>query len=201
MLFVSSVASLALVAAAASSVSAASFKFSQKRQAVDGNFGLSVGLEGLFDLSEVQTFKFSYANNSAYFGAIKYEQYSEPLVLSGAKVAGDTDGGLSFLSIHSAPTGYQYGYILPDETAPLQFTVPHTGGEMPDNAVATGFSFSGGGPLMYNGENKFWACQNPELKALESYQIWWNGAGTFPLGVDCKGPIGADEIDPCQRGN
>ncbi|RVX73380.1 hypothetical protein B0A52_03022 [Exophiala mesophila] len=173
----------------------------QKRQAVDGTFGLSVGLEGLFDINELQTFKFSYANNSAYFGEIKYQMYSEPLVLSGAKVAGDTDGGLSFLSIHSTPTGYQYGYITPDKTAPLQFTVPHAGGSVPDGAVSTGFSFSGGGPLMWNNQNKFWACQNPEQAAMNTYQVWWNGADQLPLGVDCKGPIGADMIDGCQRGN
>jgi len=181
------VASLALLGLATAAPHA-------KRQAADVNFGLSVGLEGIFDISEVQTFKFSYANNSAYFGEIKYQQYSEPLVLNGAKVAGDTTGGLSFLSIHAAPTGSQYAYIEPTKTAPLQFTVPHTGGEMPADAVSTGFYFSGGGPMLYNGDNKFWACQNPELKALNSYQIWWNGAGEFPLGIDCKGPIGMDQI-------
>ena len=174
---------------------------STKRQAVDGVFGLSVGLEGLFDISELQTFKFSYANNSAYFGQIKYQQYSEPLVVSGAMVGSDTTGGLSFLSIHSAPTGYQYAYIEPNITAPMGFTAPHTGGEMPADAVSTGFSFSGGGPLLWNGENKFWACQNPEEAALSTYQVWWNGAGSLPLGVDCKGPIGVDMIDGCQRGN
>ncbi|KIX96557.1 uncharacterized protein Z520_07823 [Fonsecaea multimorphosa CBS 102226] len=198
MLFLSTAAaSLALLSATASAMPLQA----EKRQAVDGTFGLSVGEEGLFDISEVQTFKFSYANNSAYFGEIKYQQYSEPLVLSGAKVAGDTEGGLSFLSIHSSPTGWQNAYIEPTKTAPLQFTLPHAGGNMPADAVSTGFSFSGGGPLLWNGENKFWACQNPQLVALNTYQIWWNGAGKFPLGVDCKGPIGADMIDGCQRGN
>ncbi|KIW93208.1 uncharacterized protein Z519_05813 [Cladophialophora bantiana CBS 173.52] len=174
----------------------------EKRQAVDGTFGLGVGDSGLFDLDEVQTFKFSYANNSAYFGQIKYQQYSEPLVMSGAKVAVDTEGGLTFLSIHSAPTGWQNGYIQPNKTAPFQFSIAHAGGNIPADAVSTGFSFSGGGgPLLWNGENKFWACQSPELQALSTYQIWWKGAGEFPLGVDCKGPIGADMIDGCQRGN
>lgn len=157
-------------------------------------FTVTVGEEGLFNLNEVGTFQLSYANDSAYFGKVMYQQYAEPLVLSGAKVAGDTTGGLNFLSIHQTPTGYQYGYIEPTKTAPLQFTVPHTGGEMPADAVSTGFYFSGGGPLLYNSENKFWACQNPELKALDSYQIWWNGAGTFPLGIDCQGPIGIQEV-------
>lgn len=197
MLFLSTAAAASVALAAA--VSAA--PMNEKRQAVDGNFGLSVGEEGLFDLSEVQTFKFSYANNSAYFGEIKYQQYSEPLVLNGAQVAGDTTGGLNFLSIHAAPTGSQFAYIEPTKTTPLQFTVPHTGGEMPADAVSTGFYFSGGGPLMWNGQNNFWACQNPELQAMNSWQIWWNGAGTFPLGIDCLGPIGANQIDPCQRGN
>jgi hypothetical protein len=201
MIFTTTTAALALLAAASVNAAPAPGHSQSKRQSVDGNFGLSVGLEGLFDLSDVQTFKFSYANNSAYFGEIKYQQYSEPLVVSGAQVAGDTLGGLSFLSIHSAPTGYQYGFIEPTKTAPLQFTVPHTGGEMPADAVSTGFAFSGGGPLLWNGQNKFWACQNPEEQALNSWQIWWNGAGQFPLGIDCKGPIGVDQIDPCQRGN
>ena len=194
-MFVLSTLAAALLASTATAIPVQS----SKRQTTDTDptFGLTVGLEGLFDISDLQTFKLSYANNSAYFGMIKYQSYSEPLVMTGAKTAGDTTGGLSFLSVHSAPTGWQYGFIEPNKTAPLQFTVPHAGGETPADAVSTDFYFSGGGPLMWNGENKFWACQNPELVALNTYQVWWNGAGSFPLGVDCKGPIGLDMIDGC----
>lgn len=174
---------------------------SDKRQAVDGNFALTIGEEGLFDLSYLQTYKLSYANDSAFIGQVKYQQYSEPLVVSGAKVTGDTIGGLSFLSQHQAPTGYQYGYIMPGVTAPLQFTVPHTGGEVPKGAATTGFSFSGGGPLLWNGKNHFYACQGPEQAAINTYQVWWKGGPHLPVGVECKGPIGIMEADPCQRGN
>jgi len=173
-----------------------------KRQAVDGNYGLALDPGNLdFDISTLQTYKFSYANNSAFFGQIKYQQYSEPLVVSGAGVLSENAGGLSFLSEHAAPTGWQYMYIYPTETKPVGFTVAHAGGSPPEGAVTTGFYFSGGGPLLYGDENKFWACQNPEQKALSTYQVWWNGAGQLPLGVDCKGPIGIDQIDPAQRGN
>ena len=96
--------------AAASAVTAAPL---EQRQAVDSNAQLSVGEEGIFDLSTIQTYKLSYANSSAFIGMIKYEDYSEPLVLSGAPGVGSSNaGGLTFLSIHSAPTGAQYGYIM-----------------------------------------------------------------------------------------
>jgi hypothetical protein len=197
-MYITSIAA-ATLALAATTVSAA--PVTEKRQAVDGNFGLAVGLEGIFDLNYLQTYKVSYANNSAFLGQVKYQQYSEPLVVSGALVAGDTDGGLSFLSEHQAPTGSQYAYILPGVTAPLQFTTPHTGGEMPNGASATGFKFSGGGPLMHNNKNLFYACQGPDQAAINTYQIWWKGGKQLPLGVECKGPIGLNQIDPCTRGN
>jgi hypothetical protein len=175
----------------------------EKRQSNNGNFGLSIGEEGLFNLEYLQTYKLSYANNSAFVGQIKYQPYSEPLVVNGAMVAPDTEGGLGFLSEHSAPTGYQYGYIMPGQSAPLQFTVPHTGGEAPEGASLTGFSFSGGGPLLHNGKNKFFACQSPNEAAINTYQIWWLGGPNEerPLGADCLGPIGILESDPCARGN
>jgi len=199
------VTAAALVAALASStVSAFPFSSSDantKRQAnAQGDFGLTIGEENLFDLNYLQTYKLSYANESAFIGQVKYQQYSEPLIVSGAMVAPDTDGGLGFLSEHSAPTGFQYGYILPGMTAPLRFTTPHTGGAVPDGAATTGFRFSGGGPLMYNDENKFYACQGPDQAAINTYQVWWIG-GEQPVGCECKGPIGIMQADPCARGN
>ena len=192
---------LSTITASTLLLSATAIPLFPKRQAIDGLFGLSVAADNNFDISSILYPKLSFANGSAYFGEVKYQFYSEPLVLSGAGVAGDVNGGLSFLSIHSSPTGYQYGYIRPNATAPMGFSVPHTGGVIPVDAVSTGFSFSGGGPLVWEGKNQFWACQNPELVAMNTYQVWWNGAGEFPVGVDCKGPIGIDEIDGCQRGN
>ncbi|KAH0833636.1 hypothetical protein AYO21_12046 [Fonsecaea monophora] len=194
MLFLSTAAaSLALL----STASAVPLKAEKRQDAVDVTFGLVVGNVDLFDSNEVQYFGFSYANNSAYFGQIRYQTYSEPLVMAGAHVGGDTQGTLVFDSIHSSPTGWQNGYIQPDKTAPLQFTVPHAGGSVPADAASTGFSFNQAGSLVWNGENKFWACQNPELQALNTYQIWWNGAGEFPLGIDCKGPIDANMVAGC----
>jgi hypothetical protein len=175
----------------------------EKRQSSNGNFGLSIGAasQNLFDFDTIQTYKLAYANNSAFVGEIKYQQYSEPLVLSGAKVAPDTAGGLSFLSYHSAPTGYQYGYITPGESTPLQFTVPHTGGETPNGASTTGFAFTGrAGALQHNGQNKFFACQSPNEAAIGTYQLWWLG-GERPVGTDCLGPVKIVQSDPCSRGN
>ena len=192
-------AAAAMALAAATTINAT--PVNDKRQAVDGNFGLSIGDTGDFTLGDLQTYKLSYANDSAYLGEIKYQIYSELLVVSGAMVGNDTEGGLSFLSLHAAPTGYQYGYIQPAETAPLGFSVPHTGGVVPQGAVTTGFSFSAGGPLVWNGNNKFYACQSPAQAAIYSYQVWWNGAEKLPLGVSCNGPIEIIESDPCARGN
>ena len=75
-----------------------------ERQNANDGFGLSIG--GGFDINYLQTFRLSYANSSAYIGQIKYQEYSEPLVVQGADIAGAQDG-LYFLSIHSAPTGGQ----------------------------------------------------------------------------------------------
>ena len=195
------IAPLAAAAVAIAATTVSAIPVNEKRQAVDGNFALTIGEEGLFNLDYLQTYKLSYANNSAYIGQIKYQEYSEPLIVNGCKVAPDTEGGIDFLSQHSAPTGAQYGYIMPGVTAPLSFTVPHTGGEMPNGAVSTGFYFSGGGPLLFKGKNKFYACQSPGEAAINTYQVWWKGGKDLPVGVDCKGPIGIMQADPCTRGN
>ena len=97
-------------------------------------------------------------NNSAYFGMIKYEQYSEPLVVSGAKIAGNTDSGLDFMSIHSASMGSQNSFVEPRGRRLCSSPCRMQAERCLPMRVSIGFSFGGGGPLMWNGENKFWAC-------------------------------------------
>ena len=172
-----------------------------KRQAVDANFGLTVNDTADFISGNIYQFQLFFANDSAYFGQINYELYSEPLVVSGAHVGSDTSGSLSFISIHSSPTGYQAGYIEPAKTAPIGFSVPHTGGVVPQGAATTKFSFDAGGALVWNGNNKFYACQTTVLAALEAYQVLWNGAGQLPLDATCKGPIKIVKSSTCTRVN
>ncbi len=163
----------------------------EKRSTSD--FGLAIG-GGNFDANYLQTFALSYANSSAYLGQIKYQTYSEPLIVSGANVDGSTGNGLSFLSIHSAPTGGQEMYLVPHQTQPIGFSVPHGGA--PPGVRTTGFGFNNQGVLENNGRNLFYACQDAEQAALNSYQIWWWGAGR-PNGVGCKGPLGISQVAAC----
>ena len=158
-------------------------------QRQSSTFGLSIS-GGRFDLNQLQTLRLSYANSSAYLGEIKYQEYSEPLVVSGGS------GGLTFQSIHQAPTGEQEMYVVPGETQPVGFSVPHGGA--PPGVSTTGFSFGPLGNLNWEGKNKFWACQNAEQAELNSWQVWWAGAGE-PNGVSCRGPIGIKESDGCAR--
>jgi hypothetical protein len=166
-----------------------------ERQNANDGFGLSIG-GGRFDANYLQTFRLSYANTSAYIGQIKYQEYSEPLVVQGAGIDGAQGDGLSFLSIHSAPTGSQMMYVVPHQTQPVGFSVPHGGA--PQGVRTTGFSFGPGGNLLNNGLNLFYACQNAEQAAINSYQIWWWGNGR-PNGVSCKGPISIKQSDGCAR--
>ena len=162
------------------------------RQSADSNMGLYLGSPG-FDINYLQTTKVSYANSSAYIGAIKYQTYAEPLVVGDFS---GTDNSVSFLSIHQAPTGYQEMYITPHQSKPVGFSVPHGGA--PEGVSTTGFSFGPKGALLHNGLNKFYACQDSELAALSSYQIYWNAAGT-PAGMTCQGPIKLVSGDACSR--
>ena len=166
----------------------------QERQTAQGNFALAIG-GGRFDFNYLQSFKLFYANSSAWIGQIKYQSYSEPLIVSGADVAGNTDD-LSFLSIHSVPTGFQEAYIVPHQTQPIGFSIPH--GSPPPGVRTTGWAFDGNGILTNNGHNLFYACQNAEQAAINSYQIWWWGAGE-PNGVSCKGPLAIKQADACAR--
>ena len=156
------------------------------------NIGLYIN-GGAFNLNYLQTFRVSYANSSAYLGAIKYQSYAEPLVTN--NLAPGTDG-LSFLSIHSSPTGYQQMYVVPHQSEPIGFSVPHGGS--PQGVRTTGFSFASDGGLRNNGLNLFYACQNAELDSLQSWEVYWMAAGT-PAGMHCKGPIKIQAGDACSR--
>jgi hypothetical protein len=167
---------------------------SRQTQAANDGFSLSIG-GAAFDANYLQTYRLSYANSSAYIGQIKYQTYSEPLVVQGADVAGSSDG-LSFISIHSAPTGFQEMYIVPHQTKPVGFSVPH--GSAPAGVRTTGFTFGPAGNLLNNGRKLFYACQNAEQASINSYQIWWFGDGQ-PNGVSCRGPINIKQTDGCAR--
>ena len=156
-----------------------------------GDFALAIP-GGNFDINYLQTFDVYYANDGAYLGEIKYQLYSEPLIVSGAGVSVGSGDGLTFNSIHSTANGGQEAYIVPHQTQPLGFSVPH--GTPPAGTRTTGFAFDGSGTLTNNGLNRFYACQNAEQAAINSYQIWWWGAGR-PNGVSCKGPIHLKKID------
>jgi hypothetical protein len=190
MRFISALAAVAFI----STTTASASPVVQERQTASGNFGLSIG-GGRFDLNYLQSLRLFYANTSAYIGQIKYESYSEPLVVSGAGVAGSGDG-LTFLSIHSAPTGFQQAYVVPHQTQPMGFSLPHGG--PPPGVRTTGWAFDGNGVLTNNGRNLFYACQNAEQAAINTYQIWWWGAGE-PNGVSCKGPLAIKQSDACAR--
>lgn len=177
-----------------STTSSASPMVQERQTTAQGNFGLAIG-GGRFDPNYLQSFRLFYANSSAWLGQIKYQAYSEPLVVSGAGLAGNADG-LGFLSIHQAPTGFQDAYIVPHQTQPIGFSTPH--GAPPQGVRTTGWAFNGNGVLTNNGHNLFYACQNAEQAAINSYQIWWWGAGE-PNGVSCKGPLSIKEADACAR--
>jgi len=122
----------------------------------------------------------SYANSSIWIGGIKSATYSEPFLVQG-------ETGFSFTSWHSVPTGWQKLYIFPNETQPVQFTIPH-GGSIPEGAVTDGFAWTANG-LTLNGENNFIGCKSSEASsAFDTYEIYWAGAGS-PAGVSCTGPL------------
>ena len=87
-------------------------------------------------------------------------------------------------------------YIVPHQSQPVGFSVPHGGA--PQGVSTTGFSFGPKGALLHNGINRFYACQNDALASLNSYQIYWNAAGTL-AGFTCQGPIEIGAGDACNR--
>jgi len=186
MVLISSIAALALALVVATVDAAPAI---EKRATT--NFALAIS-GGNFDINYLQTFNLYYANSSAYLGEIKYQIYSEPLIVSGAGISVGFGNGLTFESIHSPATGTQEIYIVPHQTKPIGFSVPH--GTPPSGVRTTGFAFNGAGHLTNNGNNLFYACQNAKEAAINSYQIWWWGNGR-PNGVSCKGPLGIQQID------
>ncbi len=163
-----------------------------RQDTTNTNIGLYVN-SPQFDINYLQTFRVSYANSSAYIGEIKYQAEAEPLVIGNFN---GPDNSVSFLSIHQSPTGFQQMYIVPHQTQPVGFSVPHGGA--PQGVSTTGFSFGPRGALLHNGNNKFYACQNAELAAENTYQIWWWGAGQ-PGAMSCQGPIKISSGDACSR--
>jgi hypothetical protein len=159
------------------------------------SFDLAVG-GGRFDMSELQSYSLFYANSSAYIGQIKYQTYSEPLIVSGAQNGIDT---LTFQSIHSSPNGWQQMYVTPRQSKPVGFSTPR--GSPPQGVRVNEFSFNWNrSGLQNHGRNLFYACQDAggKLAALHSYQIWWMGDG-FPSRWSCRGPINIRAADGCAR--
>ncbi|CCX30324.1 hypothetical protein FPQ18DRAFT_313528 [Pyronema domesticum] len=117
-----------------------------------------------------------FANGSAYIGNIKYNTYSEPLLLSGL----NPQYGNGFTSFHSSPTGWQTFFVYENQTRPISFTVPHSA-YIPAGAATTGFGvFDGNFKLQSNGKisEKWIACQvSKAATPYDSWQILWNGEG------------------------
>ncbi|KIY04060.1 uncharacterized protein Z520_00752 [Fonsecaea multimorphosa CBS 102226] len=157
-------------------------------------YDLAIG-GGRFNLNELQSYSLFYANSSAYIGQIKYQSYSEPLIVSGARNGIDT---ITFQSIHSSPTGWQQMYVVPGQSKPVGFSVPH--GSPPAGVRTNEFSFTWNGSLQNHGRNFFYACQDAAgtLAAIHSYQIWWMANG-FPRNWTCKGPLNIHVADGCAR--
>ncbi|KAK7906187.1 hypothetical protein LTR67_000913 [Exophiala xenobiotica] len=171
----------------------------EERASNPSTYTLQIG-GGRFDINELQSLSLFYANTSAYLGQIKYQIYSEPLIVSGAQRGGSGGGGdgISFQSIHQSPTGWQNMYVVPRQSRPVGFSVPH--GSAPAGTRTNGFSFNSanGGSLMNNGLDLFYACQDQTLAAMHTYQIYWL-AGGFPRNMSCKGPLHIRAGDGCAR--
>ncbi|KAK5261496.1 hypothetical protein LTR40_002082 [Exophiala xenobiotica] len=158
------------------------------------SYDLAIG-GGRFDMSDLQSFSLFYANSSAYIGQIKYQVYSEPLIVSGAQNGMDT---ITFQSIHSNPTGWQQMYVTTHQSRPVGFSPPH--GSAPQGTRTNEFGFNFRGQLQNHGLNLFYACRgfNDSLATLHSYQIYWLAAG-FPRAMVCKGPLAIHAANGCTR--
>lgn len=111
-------------------------------------FQLTANLPYTPPYSDVMYQQLLYANNSVFIGQARYELTSEPLIISAES---------SFLSIHQAPTGYQFAFVYPGQTAPLQYSVAH-GGIVPEGASQLGFNFTGTLWGVNGTTNKWVAC-------------------------------------------
>ena len=132
--------SAAAAALAVAATGAAASPVLSARQATTSNtcnidtYQLSADLPFVPPYTQVMYTNLMFANNSAYIGQIRYEQYSEPLIIN-------AEGG--FTSQHQSPTGFTAAYVFPGQTAPLGFTTPHGGLFPPAGASSVGFNFTG----------------------------------------------------------
>ncbi|KAF8538363.1 hypothetical protein BDD12DRAFT_806187 [Trichophaea hybrida] len=151
----------------------------QRRNDVDSpklNYNLPdlFSLECVGNVTDLIYSTFMFANDSAYVGNIKYDVFSEPLLL-GSKT--------EFTSFHSSPTGWQNLYIFPNKTAPVGFNTPHTM-SIPEGAQEYGFT-SDNGMFKYDsgkGPKALWAVC-PVKKEAGSWQLYWKGGKK--LDKDC----------------
>jgi len=108
-----------------------------------------------------------FANNSAFIGQVRYQQDSEPLIITAES---------GFTSQHQAPTGFTSAYVYPGQTQPIEWTIPHSG-LVPEGASTQGFGFTGD-LWGVNGTTNAWvAC--PVAFAEDGNwtiaQIWYQG--------------------------
>ncbi|MCJ1412397.1 hypothetical protein MMC19_006491 [Ptychographa xylographoides] len=129
----------------------------------------------------------SYANGTLWIGAITYEIYAEPLILTGSS---EPATSLLFTSYHSAPTGSQYVALLSNATGPVVTTVPHSFVSPYGGLQLLGFGFDATGRLGFWNQTAFFGCRSAVLSVdLETYQIWWLGQGSPPNSSACVGPL------------
>ncbi|KAA8899935.1 hypothetical protein FN846DRAFT_959705 [Sphaerosporella brunnea] len=124
-----------------------------------------------------------FANGSAYIGNVKYSIESEPLLMTG----GSPKYAHTFTSFHSAPTGWRTFYVLVNESAPVGFTMPHSG-SIPAGAQYVGFGVADGNLQLDVGngpEEKWAACKVPEAVVSGTWQIVWAGKRGALLSRDC----------------
>jgi hypothetical protein len=133
---------------------------------------------------------FYYANNSIYLGDIKYQIYSEPLVVQGAD---ETSQLIAFRSIHSGPSPGLNLYHVPRQSQPLGLDT-----HPPEGARSDKWAFNGEGNLESNGHNFFYACQDEGLRSMNTWQMWWV-AGDWPQGWECRGPLNMKRGEGCGR--
>lgn len=86
-------------------------------------------------------------------------------------------------------------YVVPHQSQPVGFSEAE--GLAPPGVSMVNFDFGPEGDLRHNKVNLFAACQDTELEAINSWQIWWLAAGT-PHNMTCT-PLGIQKSDACTR--
>ncbi|MCJ1312134.1 hypothetical protein MMC25_005808 [Agyrium rufum] len=139
---------------------------------------------GLTGSSSGGTTMVSYANGTLWIGAIRQEIYAEPLNLLTS-----APSNLVFTSYHSASAGTQYVEVAPGFTGPLLTSEPFGGFNGPP-FVISGFGYALNGQLQFDGKSSFIGCKNAQAPAdLETYQLWFQGNGAPPKGLNCTSPL------------